>query len=31
MKARDGVAAVARSDRNELAEGVKQVTGGKGC
>jgi NADPH:quinone reductase-like Zn-dependent oxidoreductase len=28
---REGVAAVARSDRDELAEVVKQVTGGKGC
>jgi NADPH:quinone reductase-like Zn-dependent oxidoreductase len=27
----EGVAAVARSDRDELAEVVKQVTGGKGC
>ena len=28
---REEVAAVARSDRDELAEVVKQVTGGKGC
>lgn len=28
---REGVAAVARSDRDELAEVVKQVTEGKGC